>query len=257
MSLQVEIVDMLHVQDNYNFLLHDDEANVTAVVDPSEADGILEALAEKGWSLDYILNTHHHWDHVTGNPKLKRETGCKVVGYGPGAERIPGIDIKLNEDDVFELGNHKAEVIFIPGHTSDHIAYYFEKDGLLFCGDTMFTMGCGRLFEGTPKQMHDSLHKLAALPDKTIVYNAHEYALGNGAFAQAMEPHNPYLKKRMIEMKARRAERIPTVPTSIGEEKLTNPFLRTASDEIRATLNMQDAADTDVFAELRRRKDSF
>ena len=195
--LTIHIIDMLHVQDNYNFLVRDEATGKTAVIDPSEAKGVLDALAEKRWTLDYILNTHHHWDHTNGNVKLKRETGCQVGGYRADAARIPAIDVMIDEDEPFALGESHAHILTVPGHVDGHIAYYFAKDRALFCGDTLFAMGCGRLFEGTAAQMHQSLQKLAALPDDTRVFCAHEYTIPNGRFARSVEPDNARINEQI------------------------------------------------------------
>ncbi len=257
MSLSINILDMRYVFDNYNFLLRDEAEGITAVIDPAEADGVLKALDDKGWRLDYILNTHHHWDHTDGNKGVKKATGAKVVGFDGDAKRIPEIDIKVKAGERFMLGATAIEILHVPGHTTGHIAFYAKEDDALFSGDAMFCMGCGRMFEGTAEVMLHSLELMAALPDKTMCYCGHEYTENNGKFAQSVEPNNPYLHKRMEEVKQRREQDKPTIPASIGEEKLTNPFLRTASDEIREMLDMENAPAAHVFAELRARKDAF
>lgn len=252
-----EIVQIPALKDNYNYLLHDAGSGETAVVDPSEAEPILNALDARGWKLTAILNTHHHWDHTGGNKILKRKTGCEIYGYGPDADRIPGIDHHLEEGDLVRVGESEADVLFIPGHTLGHIAYYFPKEKALFSGDTIFGMGCGRLFEGTPAQMLASFNKLAALPDDTFVYSAHEYTQANGRFVAAIEPENPDLLARRADVKAKRKAGKPSVPFTLAEEKATNPFFRTHSDEIRRNLHMEKASDEAVFAEIRARKDAF
>lgn len=255
MSLEILVIPAL--SDNYNFLLHDTVSGQTAVVDPSEAAPIQAVLATRGWKLNTILNTHHHPDHIGGNRELVAAWGCDVVGFGPDAARIPAITRHVQQGDVVRVGESVANVLFIPGHTLGHIAYYFAESHALFCGDTLFSLGCGRLFEGTPEQMFHSLQQLAALPDDTMVYCAHEYTASNGAFAQTLEPANADLQRRVREVALLRADGAFTIPTSMGVEKRTNPFLRTESADIRRMLGMQDASPVQVFAEIRRRKDHY
>lgn len=255
MTLEVHMFPCL--SDNYGFLVHDSATGATATVDTPEADAINAALEEKGWTLSHILNTHHHFDHAGGNEALKARWGCTIVGAANDAERIPGIDVRVAEGDEVSLGESRAAVIEVPGHTSGHIAYHFAEDGLAFVGDTLFALGCGRLFEGSPAQMWSSLSKLMALPDDTVVYCAHEYTQANAAFAVTVEPDNAALAARAREIAELRAAGTPTVPTSIGVEKATNPFLRPASLDLRRTLAMEEADIVEVFAETRRRKDHF
>ena len=245
------------LQDNYGFLVHDPASGLTAAIDTPEVEPILAALKRRDWRLDYILNTHHHWDHAGGNLALKEHTGCTIVGAAADAQRIPGIDLQVTDGDHFELGAAVAEVIDTPGHTRGHIAWYFADDQALFVGDTLFALGCGRLFEGSPEEMWHSLQRLAALPDATRVYCAHEYTQSNARFALALEPDNEALRRRAAEVDALRAAGQPTVPTTIGAEKAANPFLRAANPTLRAQLAMPGAGAVEVFAEARRRKDHF
>ena len=253
----LEIYQIPCLQDNYGFLLHDPETGATATIDTPEVAPINQALAAKGWRLTHILNTHHHFDHAGGNEELKAQWNCQVVGAAIDAERIPGIDVALADGDTLTLGSKQARIIEVPGHTSGHIAYYFAADEVAFVGDTLFALGCGRLFEGTPEQMSESLGKIMALPDATTVYCAHEYTEANAAFAVTVEPANPALQKRVKEIQALRAAGKPTVPTSIGLERATNPFVRSDSAELQAVLNLSGADEVAVFAETRRRKDHF
>lgn len=255
MPLQVHQFPCLN--DNYGFLIHEPEAGLTATIDTPEVGPINAALAEKGWQLTHILNTHHHFDHAGGNEALKKQWGCTVVGAEIDAERIPGIDVKVRDGESFPFGASVAEVLEVPGHTSGHIAYYFAEDGKAFVGDTLFALGCGRLFEGSPQQMWTSLQKLMALPDDTEVYCAHEYTQANAAFALTVEPQNEALQARAEEIAQLRAAGQPTVPTTIALEKATNPFLRPASETLQSTLGLQGATLVDVFAETRKRKDHF
>ncbi|TFG86762.1 MAG: hydroxyacylglutathione hydrolase [Chromatiales bacterium] len=243
--------------DNYGYLIHDPAAGLTATIDTPDATAIEQALTEHGWRLDYILNTHHHFDHAGGNLALKAKTGCVIVGSRNDAARIPGIDVLVGEGDTFDFGGHRARILETSGHTIGHICYVFDADNAAFVGDTLFSMGCGRLFEGSPQQMWNSLQKLMGLPDDTRVYCAHEYTQSNGRFAVTMEPENTELAARIREVTTLRAAGRPTVPSTIGIEKATNPFLRPASAELRATLKLPDAADADVLGETRRRKDRF
>lgn len=253
----LQIVQIPVLTDNYIYLAHEPEAGVTAVIDPAVSEPVLETLRQKGWGLTHILNTHHHMDHVGANLELKGLTKCIIVGPVADEGRIPGIEVVLGDGDDFRLGNATAKVFDVPGHTKGHIAYWFEGAEALFCGDTLFSMGCGRLFEGTPEQMWTSLQKLMALPDETRVYCAHEYTAANGRFAMAVEPDNPALQMRMEEVTSLRAADRPTVPSTMGVEKATNPFLRPDSLEIQENIDLVGADTVTVFAETRRRKDLF
>jgi hydroxyacylglutathione hydrolase len=244
------------LSDNYAYLIHDGDG-LCAVVDPSEPGPVKQALAKHGLKLTHILNTHHHLDHTGGNSALKEEFGAEVVGPGKDRERIPAIDTGVDESTGWKFGGRRVRVLEIPAHTRSHIAFVFDDDNAVFTGDTLFSMGCGRLFEGTPQMMWDSLSKLMRLDDKTRVYCGHEYTLNNGRFALTLEPGNADLQARMKEVETLRAKNAPTIPSTIGLEKKTNPFLRPDSAEIRKTLGMASAGTVDVFAEMRKRKDSF
>jgi len=248
-----EIETIACLKDNYAYLVSAD--GLCAVVDPSEAKPVAEALAARGLRLTHILNTHHHWDHTGGNLALKEAFGAEVVGPGKDRGRIPAIDVGVDEAGGWRFGAHTVGVLEVPAHTSGAIAFVF--DDAVFTGDTLFAMGCGRLFEGTPAVMQASLGKLTALPDTTKVYCGHEYTLNNGRFALTLESGNARLRERMSEVEALRQAGTPTMPSTIGLEKQTNPFLRTGSGEIRAALGMEHSHDVEVFAEIRRRKDAF
>lgn len=243
--------------DNYGYLLHDAESGVTAAVDTPDAGAIMSELDARGWQLTHILNTHHHADHAGGNLPLKERTGCRIIGPRADARRIPGIDVEVGEGDVFELGGHRVEVHDTPGHTRGHIVYHFPDDGAAFVGDTLFAMGCGRLFEGTPAQMWSSLQKILQWPPATRLYCAHEYTQANARFALTVEPHNAALVARAKEVDRLRASGRPTIPTTVAEERATNPFLRPDSDDLRATVGLEGAGDADVFARTRALKDAF
>ena len=255
--MTLDILQIPVLSDNYIYLLEDKESHACAVVDPALAGPVLDVLAARGLSLNYILNTHHHGDHVGGNQELKAKTGCAIVGPRAEARRIPGIDLALGEGDVFTLGSLEAVVFDVPGHTSGHVAYWFESEAALFCGDTLFALGCGRLFEGTPDDMWTSLSSLRALPGETRVYCAHEYTQQNARFALSVDPENAALVARAAAVDALRAKGQPTVPSTIAEERATNPFLRADKPDFYHALAMDTASPVQVFAETRRRKDSF
>ena len=243
--------------DNYGYLLHDAESGATAAVDTPDARAIAGELEAKGWRLTHILNTHHHADHAGGNLELKRRTGCTIVGPRADAARIPGIDVSVGEGDVVELGAHRATVYDTPGHTRGHIVYHFAAARAAFVGDTLFALGCGRLFEGTPAQMWGSLQKILRWPDDTRLYCAHEYTQSNARFALTVEPQNRLLQDRAANVAALRAAGTATVPSTLGEERATNPFLRPQSDDLRATIGLAGAENVDVFAKTRALKDAF
>ena len=244
--------------DNYGVLVHDEASGATASIDAPETDAVLAALDETGWRLTHILTTHHHPDHVAGNEDLKARSGCEIIG--PATETIPGIDRTVKGGDAFDWpggeGGTRVEVIDTPGHTAGHIAFHMPEHALLFAGDTLFACGCGRLFEGTADEMWGSLTRLMALPAETTVYAGHEYTLANARFAVTVDPDNAALRERLAEVERLRAENRPTLPTTIGRELATNPFLRASDRAIRSGLGMMDEPDAAVFAELRRRKDA-
>ena len=250
-DLEITIIPCL--KDNYAYLVRSGE--LCAVIDPAEAEPVEAALQARGARLTHILNTHHHWDHSGGNRELKAAYGAEVVGPEQDRSRIPAIDIGVDEEHGWRFGDVKVQVLEVPAHTRGAVAYVFG--GAVFTGDTMFVMGCGRLFEGSAEMMLASLTKIAALPDATAVYCGHEYTLANAHFALSLEPGNTALAARLREVEALRAAGKFTVPSTIGREKATNPFLRTHSAEIRAAIGLAKADDATVFAEIRRRKDSF
>ncbi len=253
----LEIHQFPCLSDNYGFLVHDADSGVTACIDTPEVGPILQALDQKGWALTHILNTHWHPDHAGGNLEIQAKTGCRI--FGPRAEqsRIPGIERALADGDDFDLGGHRVHVFDVPGHTAGHIAYWLPDDGVAFVGDVLFALGCGRLFEGTPPQMWSSLQKLMGLPPETRIYCAHEYTQANARFALSVDPENADLRARAEEIDAARAAGQPTVPTTLGLELRTNPFLRAADPQLQRAVGMGGAAPVEVFAELRSRKDHF
>ncbi len=255
--MTIEVVQIPCLNDNYGYLIHESGSGLTATIDTPEVAPINAALTQRGWRLTHIFNTHHHFDHAGGNEALKEQWGCTVVGAANDAARIPGIDQRVVDGDQFAFGDVEVTVFEVPGHTSGHIAFYLASENMVFVGDTLFALGCGRLFEGSPEQMWNSLQKLMALPDETVVYCAHEYTQANAAFALSVEPDNLDLQKRSAQIDALRAKGEPTVPTSIGLERATNPFVRPASAGLRQHVGLESASDVEVFAETRRRKDSF
>lgn len=253
----LEIVQIPVLTDNYIFVLHDPETGQTAAVDPALAEPVMKAISEKGWQLHYILNTHHHGDHVGGNLELKRQTGCRIIASEYDRQRIPGIDITVTNGQQIALGAENFDVIATPGHTSGHIVYYCQNSQALFCGDTLFSMGCGRLFEGSPEQMWHSLQRIKVLPESTRIYCAHEYTRQNGNFALTIEADNPELLRRMSEVNILAAQSIPTIPTTLSQELATNPFLREQCASIQQSLNMVGQKPDAVFARIRQLKDQF
>jgi hydroxyacylglutathione hydrolase len=251
------IRQLLVLKDNYVYLLHDAASGATAVVDPSVADPVLAALKETGWRLSHILNTHHHWDHTGGNAALKAATGALVVGPLADRERIPDIDVALGEGEHYAVGSEVAEIFDVPGHTRGHIAFWFPTSRALFCGDTLFTLGCGRMFEGTAPQMWRSLSKLRALPAETRVFCGHEYTQANARFALTVEPGNRALVERAKAVDAMRSQGRPTVPATLGEEVATNPFLRADRRELQEAAGLAGRDPVEVFGEIRHRKDVF
>ncbi len=243
--------------DNYGVVVHDPETGATASIDAPDAEAVLAALHAKDWELTHILITHHHHDHTAGNEVLKRMTGCAIVGPAKEARGIPGIDIKVSEGDTVEIGNVKGRVIETPGHTSGHVSYYFPDDSAVFVGDTLFSIGCGKLLEGDAKTMWASLEKLAALPPKTALYCGHEYTRANARFALTVEPENAALQARAKEVEALAAKADPALPTTIAQELATNPFLRPSSPAIQKRLGMEGRPLAEIFGEIRKRKDKF
>jgi len=243
--------------DNYGVLIHDEDSGMTAAVDAPDVDVVLGQLDALGWSLDLLLITHHHHDHVAGNLAIKQATKCTIVGPDKESGSIPGLDRSVVDGETVALGAQSFSVIDTPGHTAGHVAYWCAGSHLAFVGDTLFSLGCGRLFEGTAPEMFASLAKLAALPRETVLYCGHEYTAKNARFALTIEPNNIDLRARAEEVEQLQKEGKMTLPTTIGQERATNPFLRADRRRLRAAIGMERDAPETVFAELRRRRDNF
>lgn len=246
-----------YMSDNYGVLLHSPETGETTCVDSGDAKATLAALDKTGWSLTDIWVTHHHADHTDGVLEIKKATGATVSGPKQLSAPISGIDKTLSHDDEFTFAGLQVRAIHTPGHTKDMINYYIEQENIVFTGDTLFTMGCGRLFECDASTMYQSLARLTALPEDTLVFSAHEYTLANAKFALSVDPDNTALQARFKTIETLRADGQATVPSTLRDELATNPFLRASDSAIRAVLEMPDATDEAVFAEIRHRKDNF
>ena len=253
--MPLEIVTIPCRSDNYAFLIHDDASGQTALVDAPEAAPIQAELDRRGWTLNDIWITHHHDDHIDGVAALR--AGARVVGGAADAHRLPALDLAVTEGDAMDFAGHPVQVFDVSGHTIGHIAFYLPAASTVFTADSLMALGCGRLFEGTADQMWNSLSKLAALPDDTIVCSGHEYTLANAKFALMIEPENLDLAARISSIKKAREDGIPTVPSTLAEERATNPFLRAGLQGVKDGLDMGSSPDVAVFAEIRARKDRF
>ncbi len=255
--MPLDIVTVPCLADNYAFLLHDAKTGRTALIDAPETAPIRAALSERGWTLTDILITHHHWDHVEGVAELVAETGAETWGNAADADRLPPLTHALSPGDEIAIGGELGTMIDVSGHTIGDAAFHFPESQAVFTADSLMALGCGRLFEGSPAQMYESLSKLAILPPETMVYSGHEYTASNGKFALTIEPGNAALISRVREVNASAAANRPTVPSSLQEELQTNPFLRAHLRSVKTAIGMENAPDVDVFAEIRARKDRF
>ncbi len=255
--MPLEIVTIPCLSDNYAYLMRDAATGKVAVVDVPEAAPILREIEARGWTPDLILITHHHADHIQGVAELVGKTGAKTVGNAADAHRLPPLDLALSDGDIVRIGDSEGVMFDVSGHTIGHVAFHFPGSAAVFTADSLMALGCGRVFEGSFPQMWESLSKLAALPPETIVYSGHEYTASNARFALSVDPDNPALQRRAEDVAARRARGEPTVPSRLAEELATNPFLRASDPALKAALGMADAADAEVFAEIRQRKDRF
>ncbi|WP_019961073.1 hydroxyacylglutathione hydrolase [Woodsholea maritima] len=246
------------LEDNYGYFLRCGETGYTVALDVPNDRQVLDELARIGWHLDAIWNTHHHWDHAHDNPGVVGATGAKVFAPEEVVRVVGGVDQVITPGQVLSLGQHRAAIIDVGGHTKGHIAFYFKDEGVAFVGDSLFALGCGRMFEGTPDQMQAGLARLRALPDETLIYCAHEYSAANARYARHVDPDNEALKAYQSEIISKRALNQPTVPFPLGWEKRTNPFLRWDDERLRAQLDLsRDLSDGDVFGHLRKGKDTF
>jgi len=255
--MALDVFQFSALSDNYGYLIRCSKTGACAAIDTPEAGKILSEAKAIGWDITEIWNTHHHWDHAGGNDEVRAATGAQVIAPAAEADTIGHVDRAVEHGDIVTLGDQTAKVIDVGGHTLGHIAYWFEDANVAFVGDALFALGCGRLFEGTPQQMHASLSRLKALPPETVIYCAHEYTQANARFALSVDPDNTALQSYAQKVDAKRAKGEPTVPTVLAAELEANPFLRWDDPALRAHLGLQTAQDWEVFAEVRRRKDSF
>ena len=253
--MDIEIIPCLN--DNYSYLLKDNQSDTVAIIDPSEFGPCDKKISQKYKKLDFILNTHHHFDHVGGNVELKKKYGSKILGFEKDKDRIPKIDILLKDEQEFKIGNLNFRTLFIPGHTSGHIAFYLEKEKVVFTGDTLFSLGCGRVFEGTYQEMFNSLNRIKNLPGDTKVYCGHEYTKNNLGFCLKFNPNNNYLKDKEKALEAKIKNGEPTIPSTVKDEIQTNIFLRYDDLDVKDTLNLKNASDLEIFTKLRDLKDNF
>ena len=253
--MKINIIPCL--SDNYAYIINDEKTNTVGVVDPSESLPIINFLKKENLKPNYILNTHHHYDHIGGNIELKKMYNVKIVGFINDRHRIPGIDIMLKDNEKWVFGNSRVNVMHIPGHTLGHICFYFEKEKIIFTGDTLFSLGCGRIFEGTHKQMLKSLEKIKNLPKETKIYCGHEYTYKNAEFCMKYDKDNISLQKKFKKVKKLRSQNLPTIPTNIEEELKSNIFLRCDQNDLKIKLNMKNEEDFKVFKKVRDLKDSF
>ena len=253
--MNIEIISCL--DNNYSYLIHEQKTNTVVIVDPSEFEPCDEIIKNKYKKLDYILNTHHHYDHVGGNKELKKKYNSTIFGFEGDKNRIPCIDKFLNDNQNFQIGDLNFSVIFIPGHTKGHIAFYLKDEKIIFTGDTLFSLGCGRIFEGTHKQMFDSINKLKKLPKETKIYCGHEYTKKNLEFCIKYEPNNKYLEKKKDWIDVQIRSKSPTIPVTIDDELKTNIFLRCNEQSVKNALNLDNSSELEIFAKLRDLKDNF
>jgi len=253
----MQITPIPCLSDNYAYVINDINFKTIGVIDPSESEPIISFLEKKNLKLNYILNTHHHFDHIGGNVELKKKYNAKIVGFLGDKHRIPGIDIGLKNDEIWNFGNSIVKILHIPGHTLGHICFFFEKEKIAFTGDTLFSLGCGKIFEGTHKQMLSSLNKIKKLPKNTKIYCGHEYTLKNAKFCMKYDKNNINLEKHFEKIKVLRSKNIPTIPSTLEDELKSNIFLRCDQNDLKIKLNMKNQEDLKVFTKVRDLKDSF
>jgi hydroxyacylglutathione hydrolase len=253
--MNIEIIPCLN--DNYSYLIHDESSGIVAIIDPSEFEPCNKIIDKNYKKLDFILNTHHHYDHVGGNEELKKKYHSTILGFEDDENRIPNIDKLLKDNQEFKIGNLIFTTIFIPGHTKGHIAFYLKKEKIVFTGDTLFSLGCGRVFEGTYEQMFQSLNKLKNLPIDTKVYCGHEYTYKNLEFCLKFNPNNNFLKQKKNSIELNLKNQRPTIPSTIGDEIKTNIFFKYSDPDVKKALNSENSSDLEIFTKLRDLKDNF
>ena len=253
--LEIFIINAL--SDNYIYLLRNEHKNLTSVIDPGEAEPVIKFLDNKGWHLDEVINTHHHHDHIGGNKELLHIYKSRLIAPSYETDRISNIDILVSDNETVNIAGIATKVFHTPGHTLGHVCFYMTEEKCLFSGDTLFYLGCGRVFEGDMNMMYNSINKISALPDKTTIYCSHEYTIANGKFALNVEGDNKSLIDRINQVEELIAANKPTIPTTLELEKQTNPFLRTSSPSIRNKLGLKNASEVEVFSALRTAKDNF
>ena len=256
-KLNLEIIPIPCLTDNYAYIIYDNISKSVGVIDPSESSPIISFLKKQNLKLNYILNTHHHFDHIGGNIELKKKYNAKVVGFNGDKHRIPDIDITLNDKDEWVFGNSQVKILHIPGHTLGHICFFFKKEKIAFTGDTLFSLGCGKIFEGDHEQLLRSLNKIKKLPRDTKIYCGHEYTYKNAEFCMKYDEDNISLKKQFEKIKKLRSNNLPTIPVILDDELRTNIFLRCDQNNLKIKLNMENQEDYRVFRKIRDLKDSF
>ena len=253
----LKIIIIPCLQDNYSYVIQDTSTNIVGVVDPSEFKPVNSFIKKEFNKIDFIMNTHHHFDHTGGNLELKEKYNCKIIGSSKDEKRIPGIDVKLQNNDIFKFGNIEFKIILVPGHTSGHICFYSDKEKIIFTGDTLFSLGCGKVLEGTYSEMLDSLNKIKNLPNDTKIYCGHEYTKRNLDFCSEIESNNHFLEEKKIWVNLRINKKNPTLPVTIEEEMNTNIFLRCNTSSVKKNLGMENSSEVEIFRKLRDLKDSF
>jgi len=253
----MQVIPIKCLSDNYAYIIHDKISKIVGVVDPSEAKPIISFLDKKKLKLNYILNTHHHFDHIGGNIELKKLYNAKVIGFYGDQHRIPGINIKLKDNEVWIFGKSPVKILHVPGHTLGHICFFFKKEKMVFTGDTLFSLGCGRIFEGDHKEMLDSLNKIKKLPKNTNIYCGHEYTYKNAEFCMKYDEENINLRKKFEKIKKLRSQNLPSLPTTLADELNSNIFLRCDQKDLKIKLNMVNREDLEVFKKIRDLKDTF